>query len=474
MLESEEDGQLICEESASCNPSIVEREDTVSDVGDGDESVRVVEPTGTSWPAAVFLIVNAALGAGVLNFPRAYHEAGGVVVSLCVQAVLMAPIVGSLVSLGSCSDHSRSSTYQDTVLGLLGPAALHICSATVVVYCFGTCITFLIIVRDQLDVIFSSLVGPEFCHTWYMNSAFTMPCTSFLLILPLCFSRRIDFLKYSSMVGVLAIFYLDGLIVYQYLYGGFEPGPVRHGPAVWTDIFLVMPTICFGYQCHVSVVPIYSCLRRRSVSNLARSVLVAITVCVLTYSVAGTFGYLTFGDRVSSDVLMAYNARDPAVLVGLVAVTLKTVSTYPLLLFCGREAVDSLFHAACGTAEPQTGSVWRRVAIGSSWFLVTVVLAAALPNIGVVIQFLGVLAALFIFVFPGLCMVAMVIIKDNQLISREHRCMTGLAVALVGIGAFIFGVVLTQVIEDNINHHSSPVIELCHRKNLLSYRPLLV
>ena len=32
--------------------------------------------TGTSWYVSVFLVVNAALGAGLLNFPHAFHAAG--------------------------------------------------------------------------------------------------------------------------------------------------------------------------------------------------------------------------------------------------------------------------------------------------------------------------------------------------------------------------------------------------------------
>lgn len=41
----------------------------------------------TSCPAAVFLTVNAALGAGLLNFPYAFNSAGGLVISFSIQAV---------------------------------------------------------------------------------------------------------------------------------------------------------------------------------------------------------------------------------------------------------------------------------------------------------------------------------------------------------------------------------------------------
>ena len=40
---------------------------------------------GTSVLGAVFLIVNAALGAGLLNFPQAYGQAGGVLAAMSIQ-----------------------------------------------------------------------------------------------------------------------------------------------------------------------------------------------------------------------------------------------------------------------------------------------------------------------------------------------------------------------------------------------------
>lgn len=41
----------------------------------------------TSPYAAVFIVVNAALGAGLLNFPAAFYMAGGVVAGVALQMV---------------------------------------------------------------------------------------------------------------------------------------------------------------------------------------------------------------------------------------------------------------------------------------------------------------------------------------------------------------------------------------------------
>lgn len=54
-----------------------------------DSSVRVIQNTnlGISWYFAVFLIVNAALGAGLLNFAKAFDNAGGILVSSIIHLV---------------------------------------------------------------------------------------------------------------------------------------------------------------------------------------------------------------------------------------------------------------------------------------------------------------------------------------------------------------------------------------------------
>ena len=55
-----------------------------------NENVRHTRTTngGVSWYFAVFLIVNAALGAGLLNFAKAFDNAGGIAISITVQLVI--------------------------------------------------------------------------------------------------------------------------------------------------------------------------------------------------------------------------------------------------------------------------------------------------------------------------------------------------------------------------------------------------
>lgn len=43
--------------------------------------------TGISWGMAAFLLVNTALGAGMLNYPYAYNQIGGVFAAALTQIV---------------------------------------------------------------------------------------------------------------------------------------------------------------------------------------------------------------------------------------------------------------------------------------------------------------------------------------------------------------------------------------------------
>lgn len=98
--------------------------------------------SGISWYFAVFLIVNAALGAGLLNFSKAFDNAGGILISTIIQTVyfqlsfsftkkktfnlrtltttkktkiLVVVISGALIILAYCTDNKQSANFQDGI-----------------------------------------------------------------------------------------------------------------------------------------------------------------------------------------------------------------------------------------------------------------------------------------------------------------------------------------------------------------------
>lgn len=114
----------------------------------------------------IFLIVNATLGAGLLNFPLAFDRSGGVYSSILLQLLLLIFITMGLVILANSSDITKTVSMQDTLAGLCGPTSLIICGICVTIYSFGCCLTFIIIIGDQFDRVLATFYGMDYCHQW--------------------------------------------------------------------------------------------------------------------------------------------------------------------------------------------------------------------------------------------------------------------------------------------------------------------
>lgn len=60
-------------------------------------------------------------------------------------------IVGALLILAYCTDSNQSSNFQDVIYSMCGKKWQTINSLCIILYMFGCCITFFIIIGDQLD-----------------------------------------------------------------------------------------------------------------------------------------------------------------------------------------------------------------------------------------------------------------------------------------------------------------------------------
>jgi len=88
-------------------------------------------------------------------------------------------------------------------------------------------------------------------------------------------------------------------------------------------------------QCHISLVPIFACTRDRRLLNFLKTIIVSLVLCILSYTVTASFGYLTFGAHIRADVLSSYTPT-PDVLLAVIIIAIKMYTTYPILLYVGR------------------------------------------------------------------------------------------------------------------------------------------
>ncbi|XP_061029577.1 sodium-coupled neutral amino acid transporter 7 isoform X1 [Eubalaena glacialis] len=478
----------------------------------------------TSTLGAIFIVVNACLGAGLLNFPAAFSTAGGVAAGITLQMAMLVFIISGLVILAYCSQASNERTYQEVVWAVCGKLTGVLCEVAIATYTFGTCIAFLIIIGDQQD---KSEVPPQYlprppplspgghavggkehgtpaqglawarhssgnppswllgpldrwrsqqrwrttpCSSlasrsllppcaviavmakepegaggspWYTDRKFTISLTAFLFILPLSIPREIGFQKYASFLSVVGTWYVTAIVIIKYIWPDKEmtPADILNRPASWIAVFNAMPTICFGFQCHVSSVPVFNSMRRPEVKTWGGVVTAAMVIALAVYMGTGICGFLTFGAAVDPDVLLSYPSEDMAVAVARAFIILSVLTSYPILHFCGRAVVEGLWLRYQGMpVEEDVGRERRRRVLQTLvWFLLTLLLALFIPDIGKVISVIGGLAACFIFVFPGLCLIQAKLSEMEEVKPASWWAMVSYGVLLVTLGAFIFG-----------------------------------
>lgn len=130
---------------------------------------------------------------------------------------------------------------------------------------------------------------------------------------------------------------------------------IFYSPTSIIAAFASLPVICFAYQTHEIVLPVYSSLAKPRATNFIKSTIFSLILLLVIYNLGGSYGYITFGDKVKADIIQMYDAKDPVVAsgmakqnstfsilnffsnsIGIIALIIKMVSTYVPIMFCGR------------------------------------------------------------------------------------------------------------------------------------------
>ncbi|XP_068459372.1 putative sodium-coupled neutral amino acid transporter 8a [Clinocottus analis] len=400
---------------------------------------------------AIFIMLKSALGAGLLNFPWAFERAGGVRSAVTVELVSLVFLVSGLIILGYSSSISGQCTYQAVVKQLCGPAIGQLCEVCFVFNLFMISVAFLVIVDDQLEKLCGSLYeritdlpASEMPYHFYTDQHFGLVLLCFFLILPLSIPKEISIQKYISGLGTLAATYLTIAIIIKY---HATPSVVVHisplytnGISSWSSMFSVIPTICFGFQCHEASITIYSSMENQRLSHWVFISVVSMIFCLVIYSLTGAYGYLTFGKDVKPDILMSYTGDDILMLIARLLFGISIITIYPIILLLGRSVIqDPLlsWRRRRGGAVTAGFESRSRYVLTVLWVTATLLIATYVPDISKVISVIGGISAFFIFIFPGLCL--MFAMQSEPVSCKTRAVLTVWGAVTLLCGAFIFG-----------------------------------
>lgn len=168
------------------NPSEIRNDNQSS-----DEPVKY-----TSQLAALLIIVNVTVGAGLLAMPYAM-QMSGLIPSVIIQLVFLILIIMTCVIITELTVKTNVNSYHRIVEARCHPYVFQFTQISLLLFVFVVTVAFIVIVGDQADRLFADIYDHTFCYKWYMNRRFIMSAATVFLMKPLCSAKTVEFLKYA-------------------------------------------------------------------------------------------------------------------------------------------------------------------------------------------------------------------------------------------------------------------------------------
>lgn len=175
--------------------SAIHTNDNTSEIRNDNQS-NDVPIRYTSQLAALLIIVNVTVGAGLLAMPYAM-QVSGLIPSIIIQLVFLVSIIATCIIITELTVKTDVNSFHRIVEARCHPYVFKFTQISILLFVFVVAVAFIVIVGDQADRLFADIYGHEFCYKWYLNRRFIMSATTVFIMKPLCSAKTVEFLKYA-------------------------------------------------------------------------------------------------------------------------------------------------------------------------------------------------------------------------------------------------------------------------------------
>eukprot|EP01036_Dinobryon_divergens_P030819 gene30819-40121_t len=400
--------------------------------------------------ASIFNLAKTILGAGVLSLPFGVASFSDKPSALYLASFL-------LVLMGATSAYSFSSiaqacklhgvtTFSEAWAKSVSPSSAYLISFIITFKTFFACLAYSIIIGDSFSQILSSLHLPG---PLVSRNSVIVGLSSFI-VLPLCCLKRLDALKYTSILGLLGTLYCAAFMGLRLWDGSYREGgrffatmaanlrpsfnQASHGGDLHL-VFVLLSMISTAYVAHYNAPKFLAELRDPSMSRFNSVVAAAFGFAVLVYLSVMTIGFLSFGGHATGFVLNNYASSDSLATVARVAIGGGILCGYPLTFTALRDGVMDLCQVPA--AQRQQAYTYYPVTLGLLGAITAV--ALRIRNVGQVVSLSGALiGSLLIYIIPAvLNLYNIPRCKDSSSSLSKQRLLVLLNAAMASAGAAI-------------------------------------
>nr|XP_004664325.1 sodium-coupled neutral amino acid transporter 3 [Jaculus jaculus]XP_044992842.1 sodium-coupled neutral amino acid transporter 3 [Jaculus jaculus] len=384
----------------------------------------------TSFGMSVFNLSNAIMGSGILGLAYAMANTGIILFLFLLTAVALLSSYSIHLLLKS-SGIVGIRAYEQLGYRAFGTPGKLAAALAITLQNIGAMSSYLYIIKSELPLVIQTFLNlEEKTSDWYMNGNYLVILVSVTVILPLALMRQLGYLGYSSGFSLSCmVFFLIAVIYKKFqvpcplptnlvnVTGNFShvemedkaqlQGETEAAALCSPNYFTLnsqtaytIPIMAFAFVCHPEVLPIYTELKDPSKRKMQHISNLSIAVMYVMYFLAALFGYLTFYDRVESELLHTYSRVDPfdvLILCVRVAVLTAVTLTVPIVLFPVRRAIQQILF------QNQEFNWLRHVIIAIGLLTGINLLVIFAPNILGIFGIIGATSApCLIFIFPAI------------------------------------------------------------------------
>ncbi|KAK9324144.1 transmembrane amino acid transporter protein-domain-containing protein [Lipomyces orientalis] len=371
-------------------------------------------------PSSIANLSNTILGAGILAMPYAMKN-DGMFLGFLVILISGFTAAAGLFLQYRCSRYlDRGTASFFAIAQKTYPSLAALFDAAIAVKCFGVGVSYLIIIGDLMPQVIADFYFSDGNVSGTIFVSRTFWISFFMVVLtPLCFLRRLDSLKYTSVIALLAITYLTVLVIGHWLVGDTIPyrGPISIGPSSLSGVLSTLPIVVFGFTCHQNMFSIVNELKDSRPPNVVFIIFSSIGSAVILYTLVGFTGYLSFGDNVGGNIIGMY-ASSFSSAVGRAAIVVLVLFSYPLQCHPCRASLDHIYthfilppasspvrrSAGGGGGGHKTSIPKRRFVVLTAVIIsLSYIVAIAVSSLETVLAFVGATGSTSIsFILPGI------------------------------------------------------------------------
>ncbi|XP_023557360.1 probable sodium-coupled neutral amino acid transporter 6 [Octodon degus] len=358
--------------------------------------------SGASFGFSVFNLMNAIMGSGILGLAYVMANTGILGFGFLLLLVALVASYSVHLLLSMCIQ----TAYLDPV----------VVAGTIIIQNIGAMSSYLLIIKTELPAAISEFLTGDHSGSWYLDGQTLLLIICVGIVFPLALLPRIGFLGYTSSLSFFfMVFFALVIIIKKWsipcpltLKSVEEFFQVSNAtddckPTLFhfsKESAYAVPTMAFSFLCHTSILPIYCELQSPSKKRMQNVTNTAIALSFLIYFIAALFGYLTFYDKVESELLRGYSKylpHDVVVMTVKLCILFAVLLTVPLIHFPARKALMMVFFSNF----PFSWICHTLITLALN--IIIVLLAIYVPDIRNVFGVIGAsTSTCLIFVFPGL------------------------------------------------------------------------